>query len=256
MIFMSEQIKNSKLNLRFWLSALGVTAAVVLLAFVTNQIRDPMPDFASISDVNERKEAFFNYLRPAIDSLNSERQEERERLLAIRDEVASGESPGFFDKRRLRDWSERYDVNYEPDDLASTIDELLLHLDQIPESMVLAQAAMESAWGTSRFAVDGKNFFGQWCYSAGCGLIPSRRESGASHEVRVFNSAEASVRSYFRNINSHAAYEELRDMRSASRRAGRGLSGHRLVEGLESYSQRGQAYIDELKSVISFNDLE
>jgi len=253
---MSEQIKNSKFGFHFWLPAIGFVAAIVLIVFVINLSRDTMPDFASISDVNERKEAFFNYLRPAIESINSEREEERERLLAIRDEVASGESPGFFDKRRLRAWSERYDVSYEPDDFASTIDELLLHLDGIPESMVLAQAAMESAWGTSRFAVDGKNFFGQWCYTAGCGLVPSRRESGASHEVRVFKSAEASVRSYFRNINSHAAYEELRDMRSATRRAGRALSGHRLVEGLESYSQRGQAYIDELKSVISFNDLE
>lgn len=246
-------------------SKLGVGFAILFLAILvatlvveTNVVKPtpPMPDFAAISDVNERKEAFFNYLRPAIESINSERDEERTRLLAIQQKVASGSSLNFFDKRRLRTWSERYEVEYQPEDPASVIDPLLLHLDQIPASMVLAQAAMESAWGTSRFAVEGKNFFGQWCYSPGCGLIPARRASGARHEVRVFGSAEESIRSYFRNINSHAAYTDLREIRAAIRSSGESLSGLELVEGLQSYSQRGQAYIDELKSVIRFNDLE
>lgn len=253
---MSENTNKVKFDLRFWLSAAIMAGVALVVVLFLGRASEPMPDFASISDVNERKEAFFGYLRPAIEAINAERAEERGRLLAIRDSLEEGDTPGFFDRRRLQSWSERYDVEYDEENLESTVDQLVLHLDQIPESMVLAQAAMESAWGTSRFAVDGKNFFGQWCYSEGCGLVPARRESGASHEVQVFDSAEASVRSYFRNINSHAAYRELREMRSATRGAGGSLSGLRLVEGLESYSQRGQAYIDELKSVISFNGLE
>lgn len=253
---MTEKTEVSKSSLRFGLSAAIVLGVIVTVVSFVGRGSEPMPDFASISDINERKEAFFSYLRPAIESINSEREQERERLAAIEEKIESGQYVGYFDKRRLQEWAERYEVDYDEDNLASTVDQLLLHLDQIPESMVLAQAAMESAWGTSRFAVDGKNFFGQWCYSEGCGLVPARRESGATHEVQVFDSAEASVRSYFRNINSHNAYTELREIRSDIRDSDDSLSGMRLVEGLESYSQRGQAYIDELKSVISFNGLE
>lgn len=237
---------------------LGVSAVVILilgLAIPRGSV-EPAPDFSAITDVNERKATFFGYLRPSIERINLEREAERNRLLGLQEKLAEGRNPNFFERRRLRVWSERYEIDTEYPEVSELVDTLLLHLDQIPESMVLAQAAMESGWGTSRFAEDGNNYFGQWCYREGCGLIPSQRTSGASHEVRVFNSAEASVRSYFRNINSHAAYDELREIRATIRETGQPLSGLKLVEGLGSYSQRGQAYIDELKSVISFNDLE
>jgi len=132
----------------------------------------------------------------------------------------------------------------------------LLHLDQIPESMVLAQAALESAWGTSRFVKGGNNYFGQWCYEAGCGMVPSARQQGANHEVRKFDSARESLHAYFRNINSHRAYRSLRKIRAQKRPAGQPLSGLELLAGLRNYSQRGQDYVDELRKVIRFNKFE
>ncbi|MFM9673737.1 glucosaminidase domain-containing protein, partial [Streptomyces galilaeus] len=81
----------------------------------------------------------------------------------------------------------------------------LRRVDIIPKELALMQAANESAWGTSRFARIGLNFFGQWCYSQGCGMIPNRRNSGAAHEVAAFKSVRDAVSSYFKNINTHAA---------------------------------------------------
>jgi len=233
-----------------------VTGLIWLARIDQQQAPEPIPDFAAIADVNARKDAFFRYLGPAIEAVNQERADERRRLLAIQQRMAEGGSLTYWDRRRLRLWAERYEIEYQPDNLASVIDPLLVQLDQIPMSMALAQAAMESAWGTSRFAVEGNNYFGQWCYSPGCGLIPSSRAAGARHEVRVFNSAEESIRAYFRNINSHAAYRDLREIRAAIRNADLPLSGTVLVEGLGNYSERGQDYIDELRAVIEQNDLE
>src|SRR5690606_11880502 len=132
---------------------------------------------------------------------------------------------------------------------------LLRRVDVLPSSLVLAQAANESAWGTSRFAVEGNNYFGQWCFTEGCGLVPDRRLSEASHEVKAFTSAGESVEAYFMNINTFGAYQGLRLMREELRRSGQIIDGLTLAEGLESYSERGEEYIEELQSMIQFNEL-
>ena len=136
------------------------------------------------------------------------------------------------------------------------LDVLLLRVDELPNSLVLAQAAIESAWGTSRFAKKGRNFFGQWCYSKGCGLVPSARSKNASHEVKVFDSPLNSVRAYFDNLNRNAAYKSLRRLRAKARESGQALSGCRLAEGLKGYSELGAKYIAQVKRVIRTNGLE
>ena len=119
----------------------------------------------------------------------------------------------------------------------------------------MAQAANESAWGTSRFAREGKNFFGQWCYTEGCGIIPARRLAGASHEVRRFDSVFDSVEAYIMNLNTFPNYQQLRDIRQQVRQSGRTIDGISLSEGLDSYSSRGDEYIFELQSMIYSNNL-
>ena len=215
-----------------------------------------MPDFSEIEDISQRKAAFIAYLKPIINDINQERAVERDELTTLVEKMQEGESAGFFEKYKLENWAQRYEVEYKEDDLLATASALLLHLDQIPLSMVLAQAAMESAWGTSRFAIEGNNFFGQWCFEEGCGIVPAQRSEGANHEVKVFDSAEESITSYFRNINSHLAYQELRERRSMLRAKNKPLKGYALLDGLQNYSQRGEAYIDELRSVISYNKLD
>ena len=128
-------------------------------------------------------------------------------------------------------------------------------MDIIPPSLVMAQAANESAWGTSRFATQGNNLFGQWCFNQGCGLVPRSRPEGMSHEVEVFDSPYQSIRSYITNLNRHNAYQGLRDRRDALRAQGQFPDGATLAGGLEAYSERGQAYVHEIRAMINSNGL-
>jgi Bax protein len=132
---------------------------------------------------------------------------------------------------------------------------LLKRVDTIPVSLALAQAANESAWGTSRFALEGNNLFGQWCYDEGCGLVPNRRRANASHEVQSFESIEAAVRAYFMNINTHDRYQGFRDLRFQMRSKEGELDPFALAWGLDGYSERGEAYVDEVQTIILQNDL-
>ena len=122
--------------------------------------------------------------------------------------------------------------------------------------MVLAQAAIESAWGTSRFARQANNLFGQWCFAPGCGIVPLHRPSDATYEVEKFPSVGAAVEAYYLNLNTHAAYRALRTIRRESRLQGKTLSGALMVAGLEKYSGRGIHYVEELRSMIRTNQLE
>ena len=238
------------------LIAFIVITMIILFLVVFSNSNDARSDFTEIDAIPQRKAAFIAYLKPTINDINQERADERNELTSLVEKIQQGESPGFFEEYKLEKWAKRYDVEYQEDDLLATAKELLIHLDQIPLSIVLAQAAMESAWGTSRFATEGNNFFGQWCYTEGCGIVPGRRSKGLDHEVRVFDSPEESIASYFQNINSHPAYEELRERRLMVRIKDEPLTGYHLLAGLHKYSQRGEAYIDELRSVIRYNKLD
>jgi len=131
--------------------------------------------------------------------------------------------------------------------------QLLKRVDTVPMKLVLSQAANESAWGTSRFARQANNLFGQWCFTKGCGIVPSRRNAGATHEVAAFTSPQLSVRSYMHNINTGRVYQDLRNIRAQQRAQGKTATALQLAEGLSKYSERGQAYVKEIKSMISYN---
>ena len=209
----------------------------------------PLPDFTRYTDVNERKSAFFDYLYPRIVLANSRVLMERHYLQSLANKPTLTEAEETWLERQ----SERLRVSAEG---KARFAALKKKLDIIPPSLVLAQAANESAWGQSRFATRGNNLFGQWCFTQGCGLVPSGRPEGANHEVAKFSSPYFSVRSYIQNLNRHNAYREVRNLRAADRRNNRRISGIRLAGGLMSYSERGEAYIEEIRSMIRFNDLQ
>lgn len=214
------------------------------------------PDFTAIKNIATRKQAFIDYLKPVIKDINQQRSDERAELKQIYAELQAGKQPDFWQRLKLEKWSIRYGVDYQHKNLIETANQLLLRLDNIPTSMVLAQAAIESAWGTSRFVREGNNFFGQWCFVKGCGIVPNKRDKDGRHEVKKFDSAKASLLAYFRNINSHAAYQTVRQIRAGARATGKPLSGLAMIAGLTQYSGRGPAYIEELRSVIRFNTFE
>lgn len=134
--------------------------------------------------------------------------------------------------------------------------ELLARADILPPSLVLAQAAEESGWASSRFTIEGNAFFGQWDFS-GKGMAPEKqRKELGNYGLARFDSPLASVEGYMFNINTHAAYQQLRDLRAKLRANGKLLTGIELAGTLDKYSERGQAYIEGLRKMIRFNKLE
>lgn len=216
-----------------------------------------LPDFAAIDQTPERKEQFLAMLRPLVDEKNAKLLKSRERLLKIKAEWDTEQSISGVNKRNLEKLRAKFHVTYEtyPDD-AKAIEILLLRVDSIPPSMVLAQAAVESGWGTSRFAEEAHNLFGHWCYKPGCGVIPEKRRAGARHEVKKFNNVEESLTAYFNNINTHNAYRPWRQLRAQLRNQPATFTGHTMVAELGKYSGRGSAYIHELRTVIRNNNLK
>ena len=239
------------------LTAAGaVAAAFFLLASAGMLTRDPapLPDFSRFADASAKKQAFFDFLTPLVREENARIRQDRERLGEIAKAHEAGTSPGWLDRRFIARLTRDYGV--ETETLDERIDTLLLRVDVVPLSLALAQAAKESGWGTSRFARKGNNLFGQWCFEAGCGIVPSRRSAGKGHEVRAFDSVRASIASYLRNLNTHPRYRELRATRAELREAEAALSGIELAETLDGYSERGNAYVDEVQAMIRHNDLE
>lgn len=160
---------------------------------------------------------------------------------------------GIEPSPNLRSWLERLAARYEtqPDRL----DLLLRRVDTVPVSLAMAQAAIESGWGTSRFALHGNAIFGQWTTAEGKGLVPSAREEGKTHKVRSFNRLSDSVSAYLLNLNTHPAYAEFREMRQEARRRGETPDGQMLAGGLEAYSEKGGEYVELLRNMIRVNRL-
>jgi Bax protein len=216
-----------------------------------------LPDLTAINQPMERVQLFIQTLRPLVEEKNSLLLDTRQRLLDIKDELTQKNELGFVDREQLERLRADFSVStvdYPSDKQA--IEVLLSRVDIIPPAMVLAQAAIESGWGTSLFAQEGNNLFGEWCFRKGCGIVPSRRAASATHEVRKFDSIEDSLNSYYRNINTNNAYRSLRDLRAKIRNDDKTFTATTLVEGLGKYCGRGPVYITEVRSLIRANSLE
>lgn len=202
-------------------------------------------------DLTIKKTLFFEFVLPSIEQENLAISRFREELSRLQQKpLLSSEEQAW-----LQALGRKYRIRSSLSD-KRRIEKLLTRVDHLPPSMVLAQAAIESAWGTSRFAQDGNNLFGQWCMTEGCGLVPRDRSASASHEVRRFDSVQDSVHGYFMNINTNLAYQPLRDLRSCQRGQGELLNGAMLAAGLVDYSAIGQAYVEAVRTVIRVNRLE
>jgi Bax protein len=203
----------------------------------------------------EKKRTFLLSLLPMVLMANQAIEAER---LEIESLLRRHDQQGLLTEEEhqlLQDLADYYKLPGNPltDHLARAI--LLHRVDILPPSLVLAQAATESGWGTSRFAREGNNLFGQRTYRTGNGIVPAHRREGDTHEVKRFGTLFASVRSYMRNLNTHEAYSELRDMRAKLRLNGKPLSGALLAEGLDAYSSRTKNYIADVRAIIIANDL-
>ena len=132
---------------------------------------------------------------------------------------------------------------------------LKIRMDEIPVSLAIAQAAKETGWGTSRFALRGNALFGQWTWS-GEGLKPKKAEQGEDHKVMKFHSLQLSVRAYLRNLNTHSSYKNLRKARTDFRNRDKTLDSLILSKYLDKYAETGNEYIDVLQKIIQQNNLK
>ncbi|RMD80171.1 MAG: hypothetical protein D6809_01885 [Gammaproteobacteria bacterium] len=208
-------------------------------------------DLPAVQEVARRKALFLRIVLPLVLAEDRRVAEERRALRALlRDGLPPAGSPA---RRRLEALARRYGVRELGS--AAARRRLLRRVDEVPPALALAQAAMESGWGTSRFALEGNNLFGQWTRSERQGLVPARRPEGHRYAVRAFPDLRASVRAYLHNLNTHRAYRELRAVRARLRAQGRPLDAEALAAGLWRYSQRGLAYVAELQAIIRANRL-
>lgn len=215
------------------------------------------PNFAKITDIPARKTAFFSYLFPGIEWENYRIATERAKLEQMKKELADNRSTtdNIATAKRL---GLSYGLPLPESGLSEAwLTEMLIRVNYLPPALVMTQAAIESAWGTSRFAVQANNFFGQWCFVKGCGLVPKQRSKGMIHEVQSFDNVQQAIHGYFMNVNRHKAYAELRKIRQQRATDDLDLlsvtTALALADGLVRYSERGETYVKEVKSAINFN---
>ncbi|MBO8160577.1 MAG: glucosaminidase domain-containing protein [Thermosipho sp. (in: Bacteria)] len=191
-----------------------------------NIIVERFPDNFGEAPVEVRKELFVKIMIPIIRKINGE-------ILNERREILEALESNNYDV--LNFYMEKYN--------AKDVNDLLLKVDVIPEDLAVAQAAIESAWGTSRFAIEANNIFGEWTFLPGTGIIPKNRPEGATYEIEVFDNIVDSMRSYAMNLNKLSFYEDFRLIRAGKKK------GH-PADGLLSYSELGLEYVNMVKIVI------
>ncbi|NOY44667.1 MAG: hypothetical protein GXP50_04330 [Deltaproteobacteria bacterium] len=209
--------------------------------------------------VARRKEVFVRAVVPHVVAANERIRAQRDSLEAIGRNLERGGRASEVDLLFLLDLARRYRVKVDPTgvraDPRAVVDALLQRVDVVPVPLAVAQAALESAWGTSRFAVEGNSLFGQWVFRAGAGIAPRDRPPGARYAVAAFPGLAEAVDGYLRNLNTLWAYEEFRRLRAQARVEGRRPDPRELAWGLLPYSVRREAYVQEVLDVMRQNRL-
>lgn len=212
-----------------------------------------LPDFSKINDVKEKKKQFFNTLYLLVKEENIHVLKLRQAIVLLQErpvEKATSEQRIWINKVATH-----YKVNSEYGEENFFVD-LLERVDAIPPSLALAQGAIESGWGSSRFARTGNNIFGQWCFSKGCGIVPSARDSDKTHEVAKFATVNLAVSAYIKNLNTNSSYTELRKTRAQLRKNKAEVTGVLLAKTLSKYSGEGEVYVNKISKFIGQNKLQ
>ena len=201
-------------------------------------------DIKTLGNTNVKRELFIKIVLPLILKENEKITEDRKKLFKI-----LGKN---FNTAGERVWLKRRFKEYKIDD--QDLGKLKMRMDIVPVSIALAQAANESGWGTSRFALEGNALFGQWTWSKK-GILPKNQDPNKTHKVLQFQILKASVRAYKNNLNTHNAYSEFREKRAQLREENVTIIGLDLVKYLKNYASIGEKYVRILESIIENNSL-
>ena len=201
-------------------------------------------DLDNLQSVKLKKETFIKIVLPLIVAENEKILDDREKLKILKEKNFTSD----LEKQWLRQKLLEYKVK------KGKFDELMYRMDMIPVSIALAQAAKESGWGTSRFALEGNAIFGQWTWS-GQGIAPLNRESDKNHKILKFPILRASVKAYKNNLNTHKSYSKFREKRKQLRDKNKRITGLALTGTLKNYAQTGSEYTKILNQIITQNRL-
>ena len=198
-----------------------------------------------IESSEKRKNLFIQIILPLILEENNRIKLERKKLFSILNKNRNSN----LEKKWLNKKFKQYGV------LNKDLSTLKIRMDEIPTSLAIAQAAKETGWGTSRFALEGNALFGQWTWS-GEGIKPAGADNDSKHKVMKFKILKSSVRAYQRNLNTHPSYKKFRLIRAELRDKEEKIDSLVLVEYLDKYAATGKDYVKILKKIIKQNNLE
>ena len=201
-------------------------------------------DLKTLGDTKKKRELFIKIVLPLILNENDKITEDRKKLFKILGKNFNTVGERVWLKRRFRE--------YKIEDQDSG--KLKMRMDIIPVSIAIAQAANESGWGTSRFALEGNALFGQWTWSKK-GISPKNKDPDQSHKVLQFQILKASVRAYKNNLNTHNAYKEFRETRAKLRQENKRIIGLDLTKYLKNYAAIGEKYVAIIEDIIENNSL-
>jgi len=246
---------NSEINLVRYTTS-EISALFNEVKYDLNEVRDTklvkpidiglLPnEIKKIANIKKRKELFIKIVLPLIVKENNKVRIDRKRLFMI----LSKNSNTDIEKKWLEKKYKQYGVRQ------NNLTALKIRMDEIPVSLAIAQAAKETGWGTSRFALKGNALFGQWTWS-GDGLKPKNASEGEEHKVMKFHSLQLSVRAYLRNLNTHSSYKSLRKARTDLRNKNKPLDSIILSNHLDKYAETGTEYIEVLQKIITQNNLK
>jgi Bax protein len=236
---------------RFFLSLLLTTNFLFSTELTKAQINDYVDslgfsqEYYQIRNIKKLKSAFVNELMPLIKQENMKIVQESQNVMHLLDK--SYFELDHTEKMYIAKIAKKYRIKnlYKKE-------QYLLHVAPIPNSLVLAQAALESAWGKSRFVREANNIFGHWTYK-GLGLVPKHRDFGKSHKLKLFKNLSASVETYMLNLNRNRAYREFRENRIKALQSKGYYTGIEAAKTMLRYSEIGELYITRLRSVIKGN---
>ena len=204
-----------------------------------------------------KKDLFFRTMLPLILRVNEIIANDREQLFILKNKKLSGQNLTTDELLWLKTLARTYKIIFPKQNSLTDIffNKLIERVDEIPVSMALGQAAYESAYATSRFAMEGNSLYGQWRW--GSGITPSgQRENLGDYRIADYSSPLDSTFAYAKNLNTNRAYEKFRILRAQLRNENKHLDGYYLAQGLDRYSERGEHYIITLQQIISHNNLE
>ena len=200
---------------------------------------------ANIDNIGDRKKLFIKVILPLVIYENNKILEDRNYLNQISREKSLSEKETAWLDKKLKEYKVK----------AVDIEELKKRMDVIPPSLAIAQAAYETGWGTSRFAMEGNSLYGARTWKKGKGIVPNDRGEEQKFEVLSFKIIRASISSYKKNLNTHQSYNEFRKARAIQRKEKNRVFGLELSQYLNKYSEIGDVYVQRLKKIIEQNSL-